>query len=135
MKNDRRGHESLWSAEDQARRLDELTIEEPEIKEIPLRRDVRSLGRLLGEVLKEQAGERLFDQVEELRLLTTQYRDAAAVEEAGGASKHPEQLMHAVTKAAADLNPAEAYALAKAFAIYFELTNLAETNHRKRRGR
>src|SRR4030095_1949657 len=33
------------------------------------------------------------------------------------------------------LNVAEAHQMAKAFAIYFELTNLAETNHRKRRRR
>jgi phosphoenolpyruvate carboxylase len=33
------------------------------------------------------------------------------------------------------LNIAEAHQMAKAFAIYFELTNLAETNHRKRRRR
>jgi phosphoenolpyruvate carboxylase len=135
MRSDRRGHESLWGAEDQARRLEELTVDEPEIKEIPLRRDVRSLGRLLGEVLKEQAGEKLFNQVEELRLLTTQYRDAAQADEQGGGGRHPDRLMHAVTKAAADLDIVEAYALAKAFAIYFELTNLAETNHRKRRRR
>ncbi len=29
----------------------------------------------------------------------------------------------------------DAYRITKAFAIYFELTNLAETNHRKRRRR
>src|SRR6185369_12241234 len=33
------------------------------------------------------------------------------------------------------LDVAEAHQMAKAFAIYFELTNLAETNHRKRRRR
>src|SRR5205807_9417837 len=31
------------------------------------------------------------------------------------------------------LNIAEAHRMTKAFAIYFELTNIAETNHRKRR--
>jgi len=31
-----------------------------------------------------------------------------------------------------DMTLAEAYRMTKAFAIYFELTNLAETNHRKR---
>ena len=35
----------------------------------------------------------------------------------------------------ADLTVQDAYKLTKAFAIYFELTNLAETNHRKRRRR
>ena len=33
------------------------------------------------------------------------------------------------------LNVGDAHRMAKAFAIYFELTNLAETNHRKRRRR
>jgi phosphoenolpyruvate carboxylase len=135
MKSHKQGTDSLWRAEDQARRLSELTADEPEVKEAPLRRDVRSLGRLLGDVLKEQAGERLFNQVEELRLLTIQYRDASAVDESSGASQHPDELMQAVAGAAAELGLVEAYRLAKAFAIYFELTNLAETNHRKRRRR
>ena len=49
--------EPLWSAKDQAKRLAELTAGtgDPE-KETPLRRDVRSLGTLLGAVLREQAG-------------------------------------------------------------------------------
>ena len=33
------------------------------------------------------------------------------------------------------LSIAEAHQMTQAFAIYFELTNLAETNHRKRRRR
>ena len=35
----------------------------------------------------------------------------------------------------ARLNIEQAHQMTKAFAIYFELTNLAETNHRKRRRR
>ena len=42
----------LWNVDDQAARLAELTSQESDLKEAPLRRDVRSLGRLLGEVLK-----------------------------------------------------------------------------------
>ena len=59
----------LWNVDDQAARLAELTSHESDLKEAPLRRDVRSLGRLLGEVLKEQVGDKLFSAVEELRLL------------------------------------------------------------------
>jgi phosphoenolpyruvate carboxylase len=135
MKSNNQSSESLWLPEDQARRLAELTIDEPEVKEAPLRRDVRSLGRLLGEVLKEQAGEGLFNQVEELRLLSIEYRDAMIEKEAGGSSLRSDELMQAVAEAAANLGLAAAYRLTKAFAIYFELTNLAETNHRKRRRR
>jgi len=47
-----------------------------DLKEAPLRRDVRSLGMLLGEVLREQAGEALFGEVETLRQDTIRRRDA-----------------------------------------------------------
>ena len=43
---------SLWDVADQSGRLAELTSHDSEVKEAPLRRDVRSLGILLGEVLK-----------------------------------------------------------------------------------
>ena len=44
-------------------------------KDRSLRRDVRSLGALLGRVLVEQAGQELFDTVEELRRLMIQHRE------------------------------------------------------------
>src|SRR5579875_2432227 len=56
----------LWSAEVQHARLEELLTDDPEKKFAPLRRDVRSLGRLLGWTLKEQADPSLYDTVEAL---------------------------------------------------------------------
>src|SRR5207237_8301127 len=65
----------LWSAPDQAARLAELTAgTDDRAKEAPLRRDVRSLGVLLGRVLVEQAGDPLFKTVEQLRRLLIQSR-------------------------------------------------------------
>src|SRR5207342_2277726 len=61
--------EPLWRVSDQRERLDELLGMQPQLKEAPLRRDVRSLGRLLGNVIKEQEGEALFAKVEALRKL------------------------------------------------------------------
>jgi phosphoenolpyruvate carboxylase len=49
----------LWNVDDQAARLAELTSQESDLKEAPLRRDVRSLGHLPGDVLKEQVGDRV----------------------------------------------------------------------------
>jgi phosphoenolpyruvate carboxylase len=67
--------ESLWAARDQTARLAELTANtDDRAKEHPLRRDVRSLGVLLGRVLVEQAGESLFQKVERLRRLLIQAR-------------------------------------------------------------
>jgi len=56
--------ELFWKAADQAERLRELTSADPELKELPLRRDVRSLGKLLGQVIREQAGQDVFDAEE-----------------------------------------------------------------------
>src|SRR6202521_4871431 len=122
----------LWSDGAQATRLAELTADTTDpAKELPLRRDVRSLGILLGRVLVEQEGEAFFDVVEELRRLLIQHREQPA---SGAASEHA-SLMSRAREIVSRLSVEDAYRVTKAFAIYFELTNLAETNHRKRRRR
>ncbi|HUX45222.1 MAG TPA: phosphoenolpyruvate carboxylase, partial [Terracidiphilus sp.] len=119
----------LWNPESWSQRLAELLARTGDLKEAPLRRDVRSLGILLGEVLREQAGDELFEQVEALRQGTIRRRDAEAHGHAEEAARHAAtalQLVHSL--------PIErAILLTRAFAFYFELINLAETNHRKRR--
>src|SRR5437762_11221549 len=82
----------LWSAPDQSARLLELTSDEPHVKEAPLRRDVRSLGRLLGEVLKEQAGENLFNTVEGIRQLAIEYRELEHDSPAGARGARQDEL-------------------------------------------
>ena len=96
---------------------------------------MRSLGRLLGEVLKEQAGEALFAAVEEIRQLAIEYRETSLHASPNQSPDRQHQLMQRVTLIVADMDLVEAYRMTKAFAIYFELINLAETNHRKRRRR
>src|SRR4051812_16799800 len=123
----------LWHVDDQAARLAELTSQDQELKEAPLRRDVRSLGRLLGEVLKEQVGDEFFAAVEELRLLLIEHRELHA--KPGRDVENERHLIARAENIVNRLDVAEAHQMAKAFAIYFELTNLAETNHRKRRRR
>jgi phosphoenolpyruvate carboxylase len=83
---------------------------------------------LLGEVLREQAGAPVFEAVEELRRTAIARREAEGV--SGGSAQ--EHLQQALSKVEA-LSHASAYQLARAFGFYFELINLAETNHRKRR--
>jgi phosphoenolpyruvate carboxylase len=124
---------SLWFPTDWPQRLAELEATSGELKEVPLRRDVRSLGMLLGEVLREQAGPALFDAVESLRRTAIARReaDSGELEDAAPAHSHLQQALFSVHTAANDLPTA--YQLARAFSFYFELINLAETNHRKRR--
>jgi phosphoenolpyruvate carboxylase len=126
--------EALWGAKDQTARLSELTAStEDRAKEHPLRRDVRSLGILLGRVLVEQAGDPLFQKVEQLRRLLIQARLNSPTPPRS--SQGPNKEMAEARAIIEKLRIQEAYWVTKAFSIYFELTNLAETNHRKRRRR
>ena len=109
---------SLWLPPTWPQRLDELLTPAPDLKAAPLRRDVRSLGMLLGQVLREQAEPGVYETVEALRL--------AAI-----ARRERESEFPSIAAEAADT--LHAYQLARAFSFYFELINLAETNHRKRR--
>jgi len=123
----------LWSEGAQADRLAEFTADTADpAKEIPLRRDVRSLGILLGRVLVEQEGEAFFDMVEQLRHLLIQHREQSSD---SGESELDRGLVARAREIISGLSVEDAYRVTKAFAIYFELTNLAETNHRKRRRR
>jgi phosphoenolpyruvate carboxylase len=123
----------LWSADDQQVRLSELTAHSDEpAKDQPLRRDVRCLGTILGQTIVEQAGKDVFDSVEELRRLLIEHRE--------NVRRNPEQassseLMRRAQEIISKMDLQRAHQVTKAFATYFELTNLAETNHRKRRRR
>src|SRR5580698_2616927 len=111
------GMEPLWNARDQARRLAELTAGTANAeKETPLRRDVRSLGVLLGRVLVEQGGGALLESVEQLRRLLIQGREDT------GAFAAENKLMGEARAVIEKMDLDAAHRVTKAFAIYFELT-------------
>ncbi len=87
-----------------------------------LRADVRTLGALLGQVLREDGGESLFSDVERLRELAI-----GAVEDTDGDGRLAEAqaLIDSFTLERADQ-------VARAFTCYFHLVNLAEEYHRVR---
>jgi phosphoenolpyruvate carboxylase len=87
----------------------------------PLRRDVRRLGELLGTVLVEQCGPGLLAAVERIRLLARGAREQGTVAD----------LDRAVT----DLDAEQQARVLRAFALYFQLANIAEQHHRVRRRR
>jgi len=90
-------------------------------KDVPLRDDVRTLGALLGEVLKEQGGEALFARVEAARLAARRRRSGEA-----GAEKE-------LVEGLRGLGAREATQVVRAFSAYFGLVNMAERVHRIRR--
>src|SRR5215510_9599409 len=103
----------LWNVDDQAARLAELTSQDSDLKEAPLRRDVRSLGRLLGEVLKEQVGDKLFAAVEELRLLLIEHRELHT--QPGRDLENEQRLIERAETIVSRLDVAESHRMAKAF--------------------
>ena len=87
-----------------------------------LRADVRLLGETLGAVIREQAGESVYADVERLRELTiAAYADDASASE--DAAARVEELI-------AGWPWEHAVIVARAFTCYFHLTNLAEEHHR-----
>ena len=128
--------ELFWKVEDQVARLLELISRDLDLREAPLRRDVRSLGRLLGAVIREQAGEQAYMAEEELRQLAIRHRrlNDELGEECLDCPDERE-LQEQAVQIVGSMRVGEAYQIVKAFSTYFELTNLAETNHRKRRQR
>ncbi len=93
-------------------------------KQRPLREDVRFLGALLGEVLREQGGERLFQVVERARSLAKRLRH-----------HYDEGVEQELVEKVESLDLPTAIQVARAFGLYFQLVNLAEQHHRVRRKR
>ena len=106
----------LWNADDQHVRLAELIANSDEpAKDNPLRRDVRSLGAILGQVLVEQSGQELFDSVEELRRLLIEHRETAR--QSPEQSSAPELMLKA-QEIVSRMDLTQAYQITKAFATY-----------------
>jgi len=93
------------------------------LKDAALRDDVHALGELVGEVLKDQCGQSLFDLVEGDR--------QAAI---GRRQGEPEAAIALVVRAQGR-EPREAQELIRAFGTWFQVVNLAEKVHRVRRRR
>jgi phosphoenolpyruvate carboxylase len=49
-------------------------LADPQDKDAPLKEDIRLLGRLLGDVLRNQEGEAVFDVVETIRQTAVRFR-------------------------------------------------------------
>jgi phosphoenolpyruvate carboxylase len=89
-----------------------------------LRRDVRFLGNILGEVLVHQGGNELLDIVEKIREMSKSLR-----------ANYVPELFSEFKQTVKTLEPANRHQVIRAFAIYFQLVNIAEQNHRVRRKR
>lgn len=85
----------------------------------PLRDNIRLLGNLLGEVIIENEGTEFFDLEEYIRHTTKSLRE-----------KHSPSRLRTLKKKIASLDVSTLSKIIRAFSIYFQLSNIAEQNHR-----
>jgi phosphoenolpyruvate carboxylase len=91
-----------------------------------MRRDVRVLGEILGQVISESGGKDLLDDVEDLRhrVIAARRRDAA--------DAHAVAADDDIAALVGSWPLDRAEAVARAFTVYFHLANLAEEHQRIR---
>ena len=97
-----------------------------------MRRDVRLLGEVLGEVISESAGADLLADVERLRHAVI---DARSAEDLGAEDRGSARAMAAgdeITELVSSWSWERAELVARAFTVYFHLVNLAEEQQRVR---
>jgi phosphoenolpyruvate carboxylase len=97
---------------------------EEEDKDRPLRKDVRLLGRLLGETIREQEGDALYAVVEGVRKTSVRF-----------ARHHDEVAGREMVRVLDCLPPARTNSVVRAFSYFLHLANLAEDQHHTRRNR
>jgi phosphoenolpyruvate carboxylase len=93
-------------------------------KDLPLRDDIRLLGRILGDTLRAQEGEAVFDIVERVRRTALRFRR----DEDASARAALEAML-------GDLSTDRATTLIRAFTLFSHLANIAEDQHHSRRTR
>ncbi|MBP6321732.1 MAG: phosphoenolpyruvate carboxylase, partial [Giesbergeria sp.] len=91
-------------------------------KDLPLIQDIRLLGRILGDVIREQDSVAAFDLIEQVRQLSVAFRRDADAQ----ADKALKKLLKA-------LSADQTVSVIRAFTYFSHLANLAEDRHHIRR--
>ncbi|MCB8822570.1 phosphoenolpyruvate carboxylase [Microvirga rosea] len=100
-----------------------LFDETPE-KDLPLRDDIRLLGRLLGDTIREQEGEAVFDVVERIRQTSIRFhRDEDKL-----ARQELETTLNSLSRGRTNQ-------IIRAYSYFSHLANIAEDQHHVRRSR
>jgi phosphoenolpyruvate carboxylase len=93
-------------------------------KDAPLKEDIRLLGRLLGNVLREQEGEAVFHVVETIRQTAVRFRRESDTQAGAELNK----LLKKLTRD-------QSISVVRAFSYFSHLANIAEDQHHNRRRR
>ncbi|RYB05659.1 phosphoenolpyruvate carboxylase [Lichenibacterium ramalinae] len=91
-------------------------------KDQPLIDDIRLLGSMLGDIVREHEGETCFTIVENVRRLSVSYQ-----------RDNDDRAGHALELILRGLTPSQAVSVMRAFSYFSHLANIAEDRHRVRR--
>ncbi len=94
------------------------------LKDLPLKNDIRLLGRILGDTIRRQEGDTVYELIETIRQTSIRFRrddDILAKQEL-------ERLLNA-------LSPDQTRHVVRAFSYFSHLSNIAEDQHHIRRSR
>src|SRR6516164_9508998 len=98
-------------------------LETPD-KDLPLRDDIRLLGRILGDTVRSQEGEPVFGIVEHIRRTSIRFH-----------REEDEAARHELEAALDSLSHAQNIQIIRAFSYFSQLANIAEDQHHVRRTR
>jgi phosphoenolpyruvate carboxylase len=104
-----------------------LSLINPDVtpeKDFPLRDDIRLLGRLLGDTIREQEGEAVYEIVERIRQTSIRFHR----DEDEGARKELETILNSLSRGRTNQ-------IIRAYSYFSHLANLAEDQHHVRRSR
>jgi phosphoenolpyruvate carboxylase len=104
--------------------MNDLTPDSSIDKDEPLRDDIRLLGRLLGDTVREQEGEGVFDLVEMIRQTSIRFHRDNDLD-----------ARHDLERILDGLSPAQTVQIIRAFSYFSHLANIAEDQHHIRRTR
>ncbi|KAL7558229.1 hypothetical protein ACA910_016109 [Epithemia clementina (nom. ined.)] len=97
-----------------------------------LRNDVRVMGNLLGQVVRDHEGKEIFDKVEALRVMAKEWRKAGAGRD-GDKKADAEAAFAELASTVASLSDKELFTISRAFTHFLAMANAAEAHHRIRR--
>ena len=93
-------------------------------KDVPLRDDIRLLGRILGDTVREQEGEEVFELVEQIRRASIRFHRDNEI----AARRELEATLDS-------LSADQTLAIVRAYSYFSHLANIAEDQHHIRRNR
>ena len=93
-------------------------------KELPLREDIRLLGRILGDTVRDQEGDAVFERIERVRQLCVRFR-----------RDDDHEARVELERTLDGLSVQESMHVVRAFSFFSLLANIAEDQHHIRRSR